>query len=517
MNPFTSLFAKIIGWFFLNIVLVIILVLAVCIFQFHVDFSSFVGRRAANSLRTAGLLISQDLRSTVKEKWAETLSNHARIHGVDFVLMLQDGARYSSNKIDIPDSVVDVSTKFFKSLPPLPPFIFPQFREKPPMFAPQGNPSLSAPDILPFAAVPIGHFNINAAWPLPEKPPHPMRLHRILLTREPTLYWTGDIIPVFSDAESRIVHAVLFAVTESITGQSFFFDPFPLIAVAALVALFSALFWIPMVFNISRPIARMTRATEAIAVGKFNVTVKESRHDEIGRLARAISHMTARLQGYVQGQKRFLADVAHELRSPLARIQLGLGILELHLPGKGQKSIADVEEDVVHMSCLIDELLNFSRAELTSDSGLPVRLPLLSILNKVINRENIQSGDISTRIEPDLHVLVQEDLFIRAMANLIRNALAYSPDEGRIVISAQPDHDMVEIQVIDQGPGIPSKYLSQIFEPFFRVASSRDRETGGVGLGLFIARTCIEGCNGHVSAKNLPSGGFMVSVFIPKG
>ncbi len=121
-----------------------------------------------------------------------------------------------------------------------------------------------------------------------------------------------------------------------------------------------------MVRNITRPLGRMTRATEEIAKGRFDVSIHEPRADEIGRLARAINHMTSRLSAFVKGQKRFLGDVAHELGSPIARIQFGLGALEQRVEGENRKRVIEVMEDVDHLSKLVNELLAFSRADMKS-------------------------------------------------------------------------------------------------------------------------------------------------------
>jgi two-component system sensor histidine kinase CpxA len=130
---------------------------------------------------------------------------------------------------------------------------------------------------------------------------------------------------------------MLLAVSDSVTGNGFFFDPLPWMIVAAAIVLISALLWIPMVRYITRPLTRMTLATEEVANGGFDVSIHESRTDEIGRLARAINHMTSRLSAFVKGQKRFLGDVAHELGSPIARIQFGLGALEQRVDAKSRK------------------------------------------------------------------------------------------------------------------------------------------------------------------------------------
>jgi len=285
-----------------------------------------------------------------------------------------------------------------------------------------------------------------------------------------------------------------------------------LIIVAAAVMLISALLWIPLVRNITRPLARMTHAAEEIAKGRFDVRINEPRADEIGRLGSSINHMTSRLCGFVKGQKSFLGDVAHELGSPIARIQIGLGILEQHVDANNRKQVVDVMEDVTHMSNLVNELLCFSRAEMDTAKVMLNTIELLPVLQRAVQRESMPTTEIITKIDPKIRVIADPELLARALANIIRNAVKYAGDAGPIHVSAKREGNKIEIQVKDSGPGVPDDLVEQLFEPFFRPEPSRDRCSGGVGLGLAIVKTCIETCKGTVSARNLKPKGFAVTI-----
>lgn len=132
---------------------------------------------------------------------------------------------------------------------------------------------------------------------------HGNKPHLMMRTRQPTRYWTGIRIPVPPEPLHPPAPALLLAVSDSVTGHGFFFDPLPWMIVAAAIILISVLMWIPMVRYITRPLARMTLATEEVANGSLNVSIHESRADEIGRLARAINNMTLRLSAFVEGSK----------------------------------------------------------------------------------------------------------------------------------------------------------------------------------------------------------------------
>jgi two-component system sensor histidine kinase CpxA len=256
----------------------------------------------------------------------------------------------------------------------------------------------------------------------------------------------------------------------------------------------------------------MTLATEAVANGSFDVSIQESRADEIGRLARAINHMTSRLSAFVKGQKRFLGDVSHELGSPIARIQFGLGALEQRVEGENHKRVVEVMEDVDHMSRLVNELLAFSRAEMKSNAVKLEKFDLLPVVQTAVKREITPATKVSIKIDPEVSVLASSDLLTRALANLVRNAVKYAEDAGPINVTAEKKMDVVEIEVRDSGPGVPEDLLDQLFEPFFRPEASRDRDSGGVGLGMAIVKTCIETWKGTVSASNLQPNGFVVTI-----
>jgi two-component system sensor histidine kinase CpxA len=178
--------------------------------------------------------------------------------------------------------------------------------------------------------------------------------------------------------------------------------------------LMSVLLWIPMVKSITRPLARITLATEEIAKGRFHVSIHEPRSDEIGRLARAVTHMTARLEAFLKGQKRFLGDVAHELGSPIARIQFGLGALEQRIRTENRGRVMDVMEDVDHLSKLVQELLAFPRADMNSKTVRLEAMDLGPVVQAAVKRESAPAAEIITTIDPGIRVVASVELLTRA-------------------------------------------------------------------------------------------------------
>lgn len=500
MKPAASLFSKILSWFFLNMILVAAALAIFFAFQQQVNLHAIFGQQGTDRLRTASMLIVHDLNRVPRENWSDILARHAAIHQVDFMLALKDGTLFSSTGGDLPRPVMARIRGALRHKPPRGRFQpFPGLAPSQPVWKNRGDDTAG------------GWPEDDAIKKRPLKR-HGNRPHLMMRTQHPTRYWYGIQVHLGTESSRFLLPAFLLAASDSMTGNGFFFDPLPWMVVAAAVILISVLLWIPMIRNITRPLARMTRATEEIANGCFNVSIREPRADEIGRLATAINHMSARLSAYVKGQKRFLGDVAHELGSPIARIQFGLGALEQRVGKESRQRVIDVMEDVEQLSKLVNELLAFSRADLKSTSVKLEEIALLPVVQTAVKREATPTAEINIRIDPKIRVVASAELLTRAMANLVRNAVKYAREAGPIEVVAEKRQDGVEIEVRDAGCGVSEALLDQLFEPFFRPEPSRDRDSGGAGLGLAIVKTCIETCNGSVSAANLSPKGFTVKI-----
>jgi two-component system sensor histidine kinase CpxA len=334
----------------------------------------------------------------------------------------------------------------------------------------------------------------------------PARGRFIVHTSNPSAYWLGVRVP-FGE---RPVPALLLARVDTWTGVVRLLDLQPWLLAAAGVFVFSVLFWLPLVHGITRDIRHLTTATGRIADGKFETRVETDRRDEIGRLGESVNGMAARLDTLVNGQKRFLGDVAHELGSPLGRLQVAVEILETHAPDALQPEIRDVREEVQQMTTLVNELLAFTKAGLRPRDVQLTPLKLGEILPEVLRREDPNSH-VRREIDPDLLVLADAILLSRAIGNLVRNALRYAGDSS-ITLRAQREEDRVLIVVEDEGLGVPAEALVRLGEPFYRPEVARTRETGGVGLGLAIVRAGVVACGGEIRFSNREPHGFRAEV-----
>lgn len=340
-------------------------------------------------------------------------------------------------------------------------------------------------------------------------PPPEWRLGRFVVrTSQPAAYWVGMRVP-FSPSErgGRQPPALLVAQIGSLWSLFHLIGLQSWVLAGSAVLALSVLFWLPLVRSITQSIGQLTAATERIAEGRFDTRVNSHRRDELGRLGESVNRMATRLDAHMTGQKRFLGDVAHELCSPLARLQMATGILADQAPRNLHDTVADVREEVQQMSTLVNELLAFTKAGLQPRDIVLSSVELLAIAREVLAREDA-AGRVSLAIAPDLRVQAEASLLNRALGNLVRNALRYAGDAGSIALAASREGDRIVVTLDDEGPGVPPADLDRLGEPFFRPELARSRETGGVGLGLAIVRHSIAACHGEVRFTNREPKGF---------
>ncbi len=328
---------------------------------------------------------------------------------------------------------------------------------------------------------------------------------------EAGLYWALTRLPVIDPATGDLIRGTLVLAAPSFFGTPLFFDFKPFLgALAAAIGVF-VLCWLPFIRSLSRSISRLTANTGRIAEGDFENHLPENRRDEIGQLSISINRMAGRLSGFVTGQKRFLGDIAHELSAPISRIQFALGILEQRATEDQTEAVEDLREEIRQMSGLVGELLSFSKAGLDAGAAALHPTDVTPILHRAVARER-STGDIRVPVNTPIAALAEPKLLLRALSNLVRNAVRYAAKDGPITVTAARDGEFVAITVADSGPGLPSEELDRVFTPFYRLDASRNRETGGVGLGLAIVKSCIEASGGTVQCRNRHPRGLEVEI-----
>jgi two-component system sensor histidine kinase CpxA len=471
------LLAKILAWFFLNLVVLAAAFYLLFTVQLRLGLDSLLAGRAGGRIRAVSEVIVGELKGRPVSQWSGVLKNFGAAYKVEFYVFRNDGTQYAGETIALPAAVAEKVTE-----------------RQPGSGLGRGPPP--------------GRGQ-RRGWEQTTASPQPTF---VLRRGQPAHYWVGVRLPLMDEAQPRPCPLTLLFASRSLWAGGLFFDVTPWLAVGFGALIFSVLFWIPLVRSVTRCISQMTHATEQIAEGRFDARVDEQRGDELGRLGQAINRLAARLSGFVSGQKRFLGDIAHELCSPLARMQVALGILEERVGERDKPSVADVREEVEHVSSLVNELLSFSKSGLQRKELRLEPVNLASLVQRVLDREAPAGAQVQLRLTEDLAVLAEPELLARVLANLIRNAVRYAGHAGPITLAAEARDGRGLITVTDRGPGVPQASLQQIFDPFFRGEPSRNRETGGIGLGLAIVKTCVEACDGTVTARNLQPSGLQVEI-----
>ncbi len=324
------------------------------------------------------------------------------------------------------------------------------------------------------------------------EPAPPRRRVVLLRDGQPRAFWLAVPLGKPGQPPSMIVLRVPTVVT-----LFRLLDLTPWLGLALGVAAVSIVFWLPFVRSLTGDLSKLTRATEAIAGGRFDTRVAADRSDELGTLGQAVNHMADRLNRLASGQKRFLGDIAHELGSPLGRMQVSVEILEQRADPTLRPAIQDVREEVEHMARLVEELLAFTRAGLQARPAVLAAVELAPLVARVLARE---AADDAVRVELPAGLAAQADpaLLDRAVGNLVRNALRHAGREAGIRVRAETTGTEVRLVIEDGGPGVPAEALARLGEPLFRPEVARTREGGGTGLGLAIVKTCVEACGGSV-------------------
>jgi two-component system sensor histidine kinase CpxA len=278
----------------------------------------------------------------------------------------------------------------------------------------------------------------------------------------------------------------------------------------------------------TRPVSRLRTAAQSLADGDLSARTgapPNGRRDELTELMRDFDRMAERIEGLVESQSRLLKDVSHELRSPLARLSVALGLARQKSAPEVESSLNRIELEADRLNQLIQRLLTISRLESGTDGLRKTKLSLRELVEQVAHDaeyENPGRGcQVTTPASDDDGFLIEADpdLLRSAIENVIRNATRYTAEGTKVEVrlERQPaaNGEEIVVSVRDSGPGVPNEALQKIFEPFYRLDDARNRQTGGAGLGLSIADRAIRLHGGQLRASNRKEGGLEVEIWIP--
>ena len=518
---------RILLWALLNLLLLSALGWGLFRGQFGLGLDVLLAGRAGDRLQSMADVLGGELARTSQAEWDAVLARTSGAYELKLVLVRPDGQHWAGEEMVLPSAVRQrLGDRFPGERPPRGEGPTGEFRPGG-GFRRNGDRGQEVlPNPLPArreSGIPIPL--LPPPRPRAEPPPESLEPRRTGMARrsrfliragEPPQYWAGVFLGGLPSPEGRPAGAMLLAVAPSLTAGGWVVDPVPWLLGGSGAVLLSLLLWYPLVRGVTRSIRDMTSATERMAEGKFDTAVPVTRRDELGLLGSGINHLSGRLEHFVHGQRRFLGDVAHELCSPLARMQLSAGLMERDADEAQLARVQDVQEEVELMTRLVNELLAYSKTGLQAREATLQAVNPADMAQQVVAREAGLDGKVEIDIPEALMVDAEPELLARAVANLVRNALRYAGHAGPVQLRAQAQNGQVLLTVSDSGPGVADADLERIFEPFYRPDSARTREAGGTGLGLAIVRTCIDACQGNVVARNRVPSGLEVTIRLPQ-
>jgi signal transduction histidine kinase len=281
---------------------------------------------------------------------------------------------------------------------------------------------------------------------------------------------------------------------------------------AGVIAL---LCWLAAVGLIS-PIRKVSKTAASFGRGELTARVTTRRQDEIGDLAQSFNQMAERLERLILSERRLLADISHELRSPLSRLKLATKLARTSLDQ--QSALDRIERDVDRMSSLVGDIVEITHMEGDPSPRNMMSLNLNSLVQAIVEDCRIEADmrgcTLSMTGRSTSEIEGNRELLRRAIENVVRNAIQYSPAQAVVDIILAEESGIARIEVQDRGPGVPAESLARIFDPFFRIEEARDKVRGGSGLGLSIANRAIQLHGGSMAAENIAPG-LKVTMSIP--
>lgn len=280
----------------------------------------------------------------------------------------------------------------------------------------------------------------------------------------------------------------------------------------------AASYWLAR--SITQPLRRLSLAVEAIGDGKLGGQVPVPSRDEVGQLAGAFNAMSLRLAGNEQLRREFLANIAHELRTPLAILH---GNLESMLDGvvkPDMERLFSMQEEVMRLTRLVADLRDLSLAEVhqlelhkerTQVNALIERAA--AMLEPLLEEKRLRCCSEFAENLPELEL--DQDRINQVLYNVLVNAIRYTRPDSQLLLSTHRLAEGIGIMIADEGTGIAAADLPHVFDYFYRGDKSRSRQSGGSGIGLALARQFVENHGGSIRAENRPEGGTAIHIFLP--
>jgi two-component system sensor histidine kinase CpxA len=290
-----------------------------------------------------------------------------------------------------------------------------------------------------------------------------------------------------------------------------------LLAIIAVAGLFC--YWLAR--YLTAPVTKLRAATQELARGNLSARVAPAfgnRRDELAALATDFDQMAEQIETLVNGQRRLLGDISHELRSPLARLNVALELARQRAGADAATALQRIEREAETLNEMIGQLLALTRLESHTVAVEKTQFDLVQLMREIADDADYEASNRnrSVRLEAPAacNIFGNEQLLRRAIENVVRNAVQYTAQETAVEVKLDcGDHAVITVR--DHGPGVPAETLDKLFRPFYRVDEARDRDSGGTGLGLAIAERAVRLHGGTVEAANVSTGGLVVTITLP--
>jgi len=275
---------------------------------------------------------------------------------------------------------------------------------------------------------------------------------------------------------------------------------------------------------LTTPLLKLRTTTNELAEGNLGARVATKlakRRDEVGQLGRDFNVMAERLESMVKAQQRLLGDISHELRSPLARLGVALGLARQRSGTEANGALDRIERESDNLNEMISQLLTLTRLESGTDDRKRTEVDLAALVREVADDADFEARSVNRSVHvvssDDCSINGVEELLRSAVENVVRNALRYTPEGTAVEVALRKQNggsdNFAVISVRDRGNGVPEDALERIFRPFYRTEDARDRQSGGgTGLGLAITERAVRMHGGSVQAVNAAGGGLAVEM-----
>jgi two-component system sensor histidine kinase BaeS len=269
-----------------------------------------------------------------------------------------------------------------------------------------------------------------------------------------------------------------------------------------------------------RPLRKLAAATGHLSTGRYDVRVPVDTDDEFGRLARDFNAMALSLDKNEQARRQFVADISHELRTPLAILGGEIEAIQDGIQDLSLESISSLQVEVFRINRLVDDLYQLALSDVGALAYRKANADLADVLSDSLDRARPKLAERNLRLgvslpQSPVMVFADETRLTQLFDNLLDNSRKYTDSGGSLDIKLEVVDGAATVDISDSGPGVTDEELSRLFDRLYRVETSRNRASGGAGLGLAICRNIVEAHEGAIEALHSPSGGVWIRITLP--